>query len=473
MSLEIQSAAAARFCEECGWDLVDVFVDAGERGGKWERPELQRLLSHFPSDRRRHRAAAPFDVVLTYKLDRIARSSIDTHEIIGRLERAGVGFRSIAEPAIDTTTPIGRLFLSLLAAIAEMEKAHLSARITPAMQAKTDRGEWVGRAPIGYRVKDKRLVFDETMTREGISVAELTRQVFHAYGREGVGIHDLSARISAALGGGRNRTSRGFGTSQVSRMLRRRSYLGEIDWNGAVYPGAHEPLIALDLWEAVQTRLQHTPKRRHHPESCYLFAGILRCRLCGGPMVGHTSRRRRDGKRGDYVYRRYECNHDRTSAHRRAAAIRLDLAHALIFRALHAHLQGNQNILPLTLSPSVPGDPTQGLRRRLDTIGEQLDRLVDQLSRGVLGEEEFGRARLRLSSEREELESALANPPPAPVSDPRQVRKLLRSTLDIIEDPEVVDDLKREAAAVLLDRISIEREGENGLVPHIIFRQLP
>lgn len=469
MSLEIQSAAAARFCEERGWDLVDMFVDAGERGGKWDRPELQRLLADFPNDRRRRRQnAAPFDILLTYKLDRIARSSIDTHEIIGRLERAGVGFRSITEPTIDTTTPIGRVFLSVTSAFAEMERAALSARITPAMQAKTDRGQWVGRAPLGYRLEAKQLVFDETMTREGITIAELTRQVFHAYAREGSGILGISERITAALGGGRNPGSRGFGSSQVSRMLRRRTYVGDIQWNGTVYPGGHEPLIARSTWDAAQQRLDSVPARRNKSDSCYLLTGILRCRLCSGPMVGHSSRNRQRGT--EYVYRRYECNWDRSNEHRRAAALPLKGTHAAVFRLLRHHLDGGAGDAPLMeFAEPVLADATQGIRRRLETISEQLDRLVDQLSRGVLGEQEFGRARHRLISEREELERSLTNTPTPRRAAPGRIRQTIRTTMDLVEDPEATADLKREALSLLLDTVTVERDGQT-YIPSIVFR---
>src|SRR5215472_17574408 len=66
-------------------------------GGRWDRPELHRLLDHLRKG----------DVLVVWKLDRLSRSLRDVVMIMERLGGAGAGFRSLTE-AIDTTTPAGR-----------------------------------------------------------------------------------------------------------------------------------------------------------------------------------------------------------------------------------------------------------------------------------------------------------------------------------------------------------------------------
>src|SRR3989442_3267572 len=77
-------------------------------GGRWDRPELHRLLDHLRKG----------DVLVVWKLDRLSRALRDVLTIMERLGEAGAGFRSLTE-AIDTTTPPGRMIMQIVGALAE------------------------------------------------------------------------------------------------------------------------------------------------------------------------------------------------------------------------------------------------------------------------------------------------------------------------------------------------------------------
>ncbi|BBS24576.1 hypothetical protein WP5W18E06_P10090 (plasmid) [Klebsiella quasipneumoniae] len=81
-------------------------------GTRRDRPELARLLDHL----------RPGDVVTVTRLDRLARSTRDLLDIAERIQAAGAGLRSLAEPWADTTTPAGRMVLTVFAGIAEFER---------------------------------------------------------------------------------------------------------------------------------------------------------------------------------------------------------------------------------------------------------------------------------------------------------------------------------------------------------------
>jgi DNA invertase Pin-like site-specific DNA recombinase len=87
-------------------------------GANGDRIALQRML----------REVQPGDVIVVTRLDRLARSTRDLLNILDRLNQDQVGFRSLRETAIDTTTPHGRLTISILAAIAEFERELTQAR---------------------------------------------------------------------------------------------------------------------------------------------------------------------------------------------------------------------------------------------------------------------------------------------------------------------------------------------------------
>jgi DNA invertase Pin-like site-specific DNA recombinase len=87
-------------------------------GASRNRPELARLLDHL----RRN------DVVVVYRLDRLARSTRDLLDIAELIKEAEAGLRSLCEPWADTTSPAGRMVLTVFAGIAEFERALLQQR---------------------------------------------------------------------------------------------------------------------------------------------------------------------------------------------------------------------------------------------------------------------------------------------------------------------------------------------------------
>jgi DNA invertase Pin-like site-specific DNA recombinase len=105
-------------------------------GGRWERPELHRLLDQL----------RPKDVVVVWKLDRLSRSLKDLLHIMERIASAGAGFRSLTE-AIDTTTPAGRMLMQMVGSFAEFERAMIRERTQAGLVAARARGRIGGRRP--------------------------------------------------------------------------------------------------------------------------------------------------------------------------------------------------------------------------------------------------------------------------------------------------------------------------------------
>lgn len=97
------------------------------------------------------RAAIDFcregDVFLVTRLDRVARSSVDLHNIVHALSAKGVGFRCTMQTGIDTTTSEGKLMLGMLAAVAEFETALRRERQLEGIARAKERGRYRGRKP--------------------------------------------------------------------------------------------------------------------------------------------------------------------------------------------------------------------------------------------------------------------------------------------------------------------------------------
>jgi DNA invertase Pin-like site-specific DNA recombinase len=106
-------------------------------GTRRDRPELARLLDHL----------RPGDVVTVTRLDRLARSTRDLLDIAERIQAAGAGLRSLAEPWADTTTPAGRMVLTVFAGIAEFERSLIIDRTRNGREAAKARGVKFGPRP--------------------------------------------------------------------------------------------------------------------------------------------------------------------------------------------------------------------------------------------------------------------------------------------------------------------------------------
>ena len=106
-------------------------------GTRRDRPELARLLDHL----------RPGDVVTVARLDRLARSTRDLLDIAERIQAAGAGLRSLAEPWADTTTPAGRMVLTVFAGIAEFERSLIIDRTRSGREAAKRRGVKFGPRP--------------------------------------------------------------------------------------------------------------------------------------------------------------------------------------------------------------------------------------------------------------------------------------------------------------------------------------
>jgi DNA invertase Pin-like site-specific DNA recombinase len=105
-------------------------------GGRWDRPELQRMLDQLRSG----------DVVIVWKLDRLTRSLKDLLFIMEKIESIGAGFKSLTE-AIDTTNSAGRMMVQMLGSFAEFERAIIRERTRAGLDQARAEGRVGGRRP--------------------------------------------------------------------------------------------------------------------------------------------------------------------------------------------------------------------------------------------------------------------------------------------------------------------------------------
>jgi len=304
-SLDAQRDAAEAFIASQkaeGWTcLSDRYDDGGFSGGSMARPALDRLLRDIE--------AGKVDCVVVYKVDRLSRSLMDFARIMAAFDGKGVSFVSVTQQ-FNTTSSMGRLTLNVLLSFAQFEREIIGERIRDKIAAQKRKGKWAGGVPVlGYEVDrsgpSPRLVVD-------VSEAARVRAIFELYVEKGSllpAVQELGRRGWAnkkrLMKNGRPAGGRPFDKSSLHQLLTNRIYLGRLRHKGAEYAGEHEAIVAVDLFDRVQTMLRtngRTGSAECRNKHGALLRGVLRCKHCDHAMV-HTFTSRR-GKR---AYRYYRC----------------------------------------------------------------------------------------------------------------------------------------------------------------------
>jgi site-specific DNA recombinase len=254
-----------------GWAaLTTLYDDGAYSGGTMDRPALQRLLDDIRTGK--------IDVVVVYKVDRLTRSLADFAKIVEVFDAQGVSFVSVTQ-AFNTTTSMGRLTLNVLLSFAQFEREVTGERIRDKIAASKKKGMWMGGLPsLGYNVKDRKLVVNET---EAVTM----RYIFRRYLELGA-VRALRDDLAATGVVSKHRTAADgspYGGQLFSRgalylMLKNRIYRGEIVHKGKAFPGEHAAIVDEELWGRVQSRLEDNRAERREGDKALepsLLTGIV------------------------------------------------------------------------------------------------------------------------------------------------------------------------------------------------------
>jgi site-specific DNA recombinase len=286
-SLDAQREACENFVASQkaeGWVLVsDHYDDGGFSGGTLERPALKRLLADIEAGR--------VDVVVVYKIDRLSRSLMDFARLVEVFDRKGVTFVSITQ-SFNTTTSMGRLTLNILFSFAQFEREVIGERIRDKFAASRRKGMWMGGwAPLGYDVKDRKLVVNEPE-------AELVRSIFERLVKIGSATKLAQVLLSERILGKRGKP---IDKGVIYKLLNNRVYIGEAVHKGESYPGEHEAIVSRALWDKVHAVIKESPRRRAgatRKQTPALLKGLIFGPTGAAMSPTHT-------RRGTKLYRYY------------------------------------------------------------------------------------------------------------------------------------------------------------------------
>jgi site-specific DNA recombinase len=263
-SLEAQREACEAYVASQraeGWILVpERYDDGGFSGGTLERPALKRLRADIEAGR--------VDVVVVYKIDRLSRSLMDFSRLVELFDQHKVTFVSVTQ-SFNTTTSMGRLTLNVLLSFAQFEREVIGERIRDKFAASRKRGIWMGGwAPLGYEVRDRKLVVNEDDAR-------LVRSIFQRFLRTGSATVLARELIAENI---RNKYGKLIDKGILYKMLKNPVYVGVAVHKGISYLGEHVGIIDQRTWDKVQARFQQSPRKRAsatRAQTTSLLKGII------------------------------------------------------------------------------------------------------------------------------------------------------------------------------------------------------
>ena len=272
-SLHAQREACEAFVKSQqheGWVLEPTPYDDGAySGGNLQRPALQALMAEIKAGR--------IDIVVVYKVDRLTRSLADFAKIVDILDSAKASFVSVTQ-AFNTTTSMGRLTLNVLLSFAQFEREVTGERIRDKIAASKKKGMWMGGlAPLGYDAVDRKLVVNATE-------AATVRTLFDRF----VALGSVDRLVADAAGLGlttKRRTAANgvtgdqpFSRGTLYHLLENRTYLGEVVHRDETFPGDHDAIVDVDVFDQVQKLIslnRRTRKAGRNSPRPSLLAGLL------------------------------------------------------------------------------------------------------------------------------------------------------------------------------------------------------
>jgi DNA invertase Pin-like site-specific DNA recombinase len=284
-SLDAQRLSAENYIlsqEHEGWVLDPTFYDdGGFSGGTLERPALQRLFADIKDEK--------IDCIIVYKIDRLTRSLADFSEIIKILDEYNVSFVAVTQ-SFNTANSMGRLMLNVLLSFAQYERELTGERIRDKFAASCQKGMWMGGyIPIGYDLKDRRLIINEEEARiirylyETFIVTTSVTETFRK-------LNDLGFTSKSWISSnGKIHKGKKFNKGSVRRILENYLYIGKIDHKGKIYEGLHKAIINNDIWQKSREILSSRQNKISMPNlritQAPLLKGIMNCGVCNAKMT--------------------------------------------------------------------------------------------------------------------------------------------------------------------------------------------
>ena len=322
-SLEAQQERLREYVDYKNLEIAGEYCDAGKSGKSIVgRPAFLKMLDDISSEKDN------VSFVLVFKLSRFGRNAADILKSLQLLEDYDVDLICV-EDAIDSSTAGGKLTLTILSAVAEIERENINVQFMAGKIQKILNGGWAGGpAPYGYRSVNKELIVEP-------SEAKIVKLIFEKYIQDDGTLNGVAIWLNK---NGYSRISKGedkpFTYDFIVNILDNPTYHGKLMYNrrtnlkGAKrkpkdvieVDGIHEALISEDLWQQVRKKREAYSGRNEKvedPDRVSLLSGLIKCPACGNGMIASKNKHVNKNRGGHYkTIHYYSCRYHRKSAGR-------------------------------------------------------------------------------------------------------------------------------------------------------------
>ena len=325
-SLDAQKARMKAYADFNDYQIVGEYEDAGKSGKSIEgRASFCRMMEDIKSGK------DGVSYVLVFKLSRFGRNAADVLSTLQVMQDFGVNLICV-EDGIDSSKDAGKLMISVLSAVAEIERENIRVQTMEGRIQKAREGRWNGGfAPYGYRLVDGVLQINE-------DEAPAIRTIFEQYVNTDTGANGLSKYLEThgfQKLARQNGTSPLFSATLIRAILKNPVYCGKIAFgrrklekihgtrneyhqvpqeNYLLVDGLHEGIVSEELWNAAQVKLlaqskRYEPVNRSKTEQAHLLSALVKCPICGAGMYSNKCTKRKKDGTPYKSFSYYSCKH--------------------------------------------------------------------------------------------------------------------------------------------------------------------
>lgn len=319
-SLPAQRQAIKQYADFKGYKIIREYCDNGRSGkNAINRPQFIQMMEDI------EQGTDKVKFVIVFKLSRFGRNAADTLNYLQLMQDYGVNLISVTDN-IDSSVATGKIMISVLSAMAELERENILEQTMAGRRQKARDGRWNGgQAPFGYRLIDGALHIEEDEAR-------VVKDIFSIYISSALGVPYVAKELNLRY---KKEKKRADSTEKYSRkfvqdVLDNPIYTGNIAYGRRtsakiegkrnefhvipqkdsskiiIAKGQHDAIIDVETWEAAQAKriAQSGVKEKLDPNHYYIFSTLVKCPGCGGTMYGRPNGKKykADGSMYDISY---------------------------------------------------------------------------------------------------------------------------------------------------------------------------
>ena len=314
-SLDAQEESLKEWCKIEGWEVYKVYIEKGVSAKDTNRPKLKELRNDGKDGK--------FNLIVYTKMDRLSRNLKDWLNLIDEFEQLDISLKSKLEPMFNSDAKdeasAGWLLKRILMLFSEMEQKMTAERNFEKARASAKKGRYFGGTPpIGYEIKDKKLVVDT-------KYSNLLNRIYDEYlsGKKpqkiatdlnDEGYRTPSRTTKSGKNAGKVRGNAKFNKNNILSILSNETYIGVIKFHDETFKGLHSAIISKEKFLKVKKKRNLkaiNPGKGIPKTSDLLLLDLLKCGYCGSSMTTTMTTKKllKGGEKVHYYYKCSKTNH--------------------------------------------------------------------------------------------------------------------------------------------------------------------